>query len=161
VNWELSNLNKGREISFPNLLRSFLHNKFFEPFSIFRRTTTNTNNSQLPFHILSHTFNMFARSVIRATKVATPSQIARVSLPKVARASFTASTKRCTPPEVIAEKEVPQSSYSGGEVQRSTIIVGEDTQSSKVSPLTQNVYNTMPKTMQSLSLMGKTVVVTG
>jgi hypothetical protein len=159
VNWELSNLNKGREISLPNLLRSFLHNKFFEPSSIFRRTTT--NNSQLPFHILSHTCNMFARSVIRATKVATPSQIARASLPKVARASFTASTKRCTPPEVIAEKEVPQSSYSGGEVQRSTIIVGEDAHSSKVSPLTQNVYNTMPKTMQSLSLMGKTVIVTG
>jgi len=53
-----------------------------------------------------------------------------------------------------------QSSYSGGEVQRSTIIVGEEA-SQKVSPLTQNVYNTMPKTMQSLSLMGKTVVVTG
>jgi len=104
---------------------------------------------------------MFARSVIRATKVATPSQIARASLPKVARASFTASTKRCTPPEVIAEKEVPQSSYSGGEVQRSTIIVGEDIANHKVSPLTQNVFNTMPKTMQSLSLMGKTVVVTG
>lgn len=104
---------------------------------------------------------MFARSVIRATKVATPSQIARASLPKVARATFTASTSRRTPPEVIAEKEVPQSSYSGGEVSRSTIIVGEDAASNKVSPLTQNVYNTMPKTMQNLSLMGKTVVVTG
>jgi hypothetical protein len=104
---------------------------------------------------------MFARSVIRATKVATPSQIARASLPKVARATFTASTQRRTPPEVIAEKEVPQSSYSGGEVSRSTIIVGEDAGSHKVSPLTPSVYNTMPKTMQSLSLMGKTVVVTG
>jgi hypothetical protein len=103
---------------------------------------------------------MFARTVFRASKVATPSQIARASLPKVARATFTASTRRCTPPEVIAEKEVMQSSYSGGEVQRSTIIVGEEA-SQKVSPLTQNVYNTMPKTMQSLSLMGKTVVVTG
>jgi hypothetical protein len=104
---------------------------------------------------------MFARSVIRATKAAAPSQIARASLPKVARASFTASTKRCIPPEVIAEKEVLQSSYSGGEVQRSTIIVGEDAGSDRVTPLTKSVYNNMPKTMQSLSLMGKTVVVTG
>jgi hypothetical protein len=104
---------------------------------------------------------MLARSFVRATRVASPSQIARASLPKVARASFTASTKRCTPPEIIAEKEVPQSSYAGGEVQRSTIIVGEDVASGKVAPLTKSVYNAMPKTMQSLSLMGKTVVVTG
>lgn len=33
--------------------------------------------------------------------------------------------------------------------------------SEKVSPLTQSVYNHLPKTMQSLSLMGKTVIVTG
>jgi hypothetical protein len=104
---------------------------------------------------------MFARSVLRATKVATPAQITRASLPKVARATFTASTQRRTPPEIIAEKEVAQSSYSGGEVSRSTIIVGEDAANHKVSPLTHSVYNTMPKTMQSLSLMGKTVIVTG
>jgi hypothetical protein len=103
---------------------------------------------------------MFARSATRATKLVTPSHIARAALPKVSRAPFTQSAKRCTPPEVIAEKEVPQSSYAGGEVQRSTIIVGEDA-NSKVTPLTKTVYNNMPKTMQSLSLMGKTVVVTG
>lgn len=104
---------------------------------------------------------MFARSAIRATKGATSSRVARAALPKVARASLTQSAKRCTPPEVIAEKEVPQSSYAGGEVQRSTIIVGEDSHSGKVTPLTKAVYNNMPKTMQNLSLMGKTVVVTG
>jgi hypothetical protein len=105
---------------------------------------------------------MFARSLVRATKVASPAPIARASMPKVARAAFTATTQRRTPPEIIAEKEVPQSSYSGGEVQRSTLIVGEENVTSeKVSPLTQSVYNNMPKTMQSLSLMGKTVIVTG
>jgi hypothetical protein len=108
---------------------------------------------------------MFARSLVRATKVASPAQIARASMPKVARATFTATTQRRTPPEIIAEREVAQSSYSGGEVQRSTLIVGEEAVISEkveeVSPLTQSVYNNMPKTMQSLSLMGKTVIVTG
>ena len=106
---------------------------------------------------------MFSRSVIRASKAATSAHIARTA-PKVARATFTSSVRRSTPPEVIAEKEVPHSSYDGGEVKRTTIMVGEEESAAHgatVKPLTQAVYNQIPKTMQSLSLMGKTVVVTG
>jgi len=101
---------------------------------------------------------MLSRSVLRATKVAAPA--ARAAWPKAARASFASSTKLRTPPEVIAEKEVPNSSYAGGEVQRSTLIVG-DNGSGKVTPLTQSTFKTLPQTMQKLSLYGKTVVVTG
>lgn len=102
---------------------------------------------------------MFSRSVAHAAKAARPS-FTRATFPKVARASFTVSSKVWAPPEVIAEKEVPTSSYADGGVQRSTIIVGEDA-SSKVTPLTSTMYNNMPATMQRLSLFGKTVLVTG
>lgn len=102
---------------------------------------------------------MFSRSVVRAA-----SKVATASKAPLFRASFSSATtlKR----EVIAEREVPVSTYTDGSVKRSTIIVGDDVAEAekkveKVTPLSRTVYNSMPPTMQKMSVFGKVVIVTG
>ncbi|KAH6679659.1 putative D-arabinitol 2-dehydrogenase [Halenospora varia] len=105
---------------------------------------------------------MFSRSALRSATRAT-----RISTgpPTIARAAFSASTKLSVPPvEVISEKSVKNVSYKHGEAKRSTLIVGEATKADnaeRVVPLSREVYDSMPPSMQKMTIMDKIVIVTG
>lgn len=83
----------------------------------------------------------------------------------VNRAQFTTGRILRREPEYVAEREVPTSSYAGGEVQHSTLKIREDAQQSaagdRVIPLTKAVYNSLPPNLQKMTLFGKVVIVTG
>jgi hypothetical protein len=103
---------------------------------------------------------MFSRSALRVARVAAP------STSRVARATFSAGAKLRNA-EFIGEKEVPAVSFTGGEAQRSTLIV-DKAQSDKKShdaasvvPLSEEVYNNMTPSLQKMTIKGKTVIVTG
>lgn len=111
---------------------------------------------------------MFGRSVIRAaTTAARATPIAQQAVPlvtkvvplvtKATRASFTSGAKLREPVEIISEREVPTSSYAGGEAQHSTIKVKDEV----VVPLTREIYDRMTPSMQKMTLMDKVVMVTG
>lgn len=106
---------------------------------------------------------MLARSVLRAsTRVAvTP------SMSRIARASITTAAKLGADP-FTPQTQVPTSTYTGGEVQRSTLKVSgngiglESTEEiERVTPLSREIYNNMPRNMQKMTLMDKVVIVTG
>jgi len=103
---------------------------------------------------------MFARSVIRAS---TRSGLRALPM-KAARASFITSTKVNADP-LVPQTSIPTSSYSGGEVQRSTVDVGSNHEITEVkeavTPLSQQVYNAMTPSMKKMTLMGKVVIITG
>lgn len=103
---------------------------------------------------------MFARSVIRAGARANMRAIPM----KAARASFITSTKVNADP-LIPQTSIPNSSYSGGAVQRSTVDIGSSPEVAEVKeavvPLSPEVYKSMTPMTQKMTLMGKTVIVTG
>lgn len=106
---------------------------------------------------------MFARSVIRASNRVSCRPVPSVA--KVARVSITTSSKLRADP-FVPQDQIPTSSYAGGEVQRSTLTVGgigneAPTTADRVVPLSQEVYNTLPRNMQKMTLMDKVVVITG
>lgn len=96
---------------------------------------------------------MFARSVIRSASKARSITVIRPA----ARAAFTAGSRLREPVEIIAERNVPTSSYADGEVQRSTLQVRDQ----GVTPLASEIYNVMPPTLKKMTVMGKTIIVTG
>ena len=102
---------------------------------------------------------MFARSALRVARVAAAPSV------KVSRAAFSASTK-LTNAEFVGEKEVPVVTYSHGEAQRSTFKI-DQAQAKKTSspdavhPLTREVYDAMSPSLQKMTVMDKTVIVTG
>lgn len=101
---------------------------------------------------------MFARSALRVSARAVP------SVSKVARATFATTGTKLHADGFKPQREVPVSSYAGGEVQRSTIPVTSSSSppvGDAVTPLTRELYNSMPKNMQKMTLMDKVVVVTG
>ena len=99
---------------------------------------------------------MFARSVLRA------STRAASSASKVVGASFATSAK-LRADGFNPQREVPVSTYAGGEVQRSTITVtsNADAGNDGIKPLTREVFNSMPGNMQKMTLMDKVVIITG
>ncbi|KAF4637197.1 hypothetical protein G7Y89_g869 [Cudoniella acicularis] len=99
---------------------------------------------------------MFSRTALRTT-----ARVARAAggPSKVARAAFTASSKLRV--EVISEKAVKNVTYSDGEAQRSTLIVGESSNVNRVVPLSKEVYKSMTPSMQKMTIMDKVVIVTG
>jgi hypothetical protein len=71
-------------------------------------------------------------------------------------------------PEVIAEREVPTTSYEGGEAIHSTLKISHEAEElaakaevERVIPLTKEVYDSMTPSLQKMTLFGKVVVVTG
>lgn len=102
---------------------------------------------------------MFSRSVIRAAragKVATP------TVSKVSRAGFSAAARLRDPtPDRVAATEVPSTSYTDGHISKSTLSVDQPEITEGGAVLNKATYSQLPKTMKSLSLMDKVVVVTG
>ncbi|TVY18896.1 NADP-dependent mannitol dehydrogenase [Lachnellula arida] len=101
---------------------------------------------------------MFARSALRVARAA-----AAPSVPKVSRAAFSAATKLRNA-EFVGEKEVPVVTFAHGDAQRSTFIVDQAQAKSNpdaVTPLSQEVYDSMPPSLQRMTIKGKTVIVTG
>ena len=104
---------------------------------------------------------MFARSVVRAARAG---KVAAPKFTTVPRATFTQATRLSEPTsEVVAATEVPSTSYVDGHIQRSSISVDQSATSMETSAAVLNkaTYSQLPKTMKSLSLMDKVVVVTG
>ncbi|KAK8136492.1 short chain dehydrogenase [Apiospora sp. TS-2023a] len=122
---------------------------------------------------------MASRSAFRLSRVAAPFVSAPRSraIPIAARA-FTSSASRFNRSDDVQETEIPVSHYSPDakgqasttsdhysipvsreSAQPSPIETGAEDES--VTPLTKQVYSTMPPTMQRMSLMDKLVVVTG
>ena len=103
---------------------------------------------------------MFTRSIVRASsRVAT-----RPVAFKVARASIT-STARAGADAFTPQGQIPTSSYVGGEVKRASLrvtgaIEGVE-EAERVLPLSREVYESMPRNLQKMTLMDKVVVVTG
>jgi hypothetical protein len=111
-------------------------------------------------------------SILRATKSITQGNAA---LFKAARPLST--TSHLYRREVVAEKEIPVSSYTpdgkgpltGSAAQQYSIPVRDDpsinvpggADAEKVVPLTNTVYRHMSPTMQNLSLMDKVAIITG
>jgi hypothetical protein len=112
---------------------------------------------------------MFSRSVVRAASraqrfAATPKAASSV----VMTSRFSTSVMRSKAPEVVAEREVPTTSYSGGEAHHSTLKIRDEDKSSaarpseeRVVPLTRDIYERMTPSMQKMTLFGKVVIVTG
>jgi hypothetical protein len=103
---------------------------------------------------------MFSRPVLRAVRVA---RVARPAFSQAARANLTTGARFREPvPEVVAAHEVPTTTYADGHLERSTLTVDQNLKDTdSLGPLSQNVYNQLPPTMQKMSLMNKVVVVTG
>jgi hypothetical protein len=106
---------------------------------------------------------MLARSVLRASSRVAVAPAAF----KVARASITTAAKLGADP-FTPQAQVPTSAYTSGEVQRSTlnvtgggIAIENNEEADRVAPLSREVYNSMPRNMQKMTLMDKVVVVTG
>jgi hypothetical protein len=114
--------------------------------------------------------------LVRATTVATRGPL----LTRAARPLST--TARLAKREIISEREIPVSSYTpdargsisgsaavdAGEhysipVRRDPVIEVHANQADEhcVQPLTRRVYDSMPPTMQKMSVKGKIVIVTG
>lgn len=81
---------------------------------------------------------------------------------------FSTTTMRRKTPEVVAEREVPTTSYSGGEAHHSTLKIRDEEKAAvakpledRVMPLTRDIYERMTPSMQKMTLFGKVVVVTG
>lgn len=122
---------------------------------------------------------MSSRTAFRLTRVAAPlfsapRATASRAVPIAARA-FQSSAIR-TKSDVVAETEIPVSVYSTdtkGSGQSSSdhysIPVSRENakptpfepEEAAVTPLTQKVYNTMPRTLQKMSVMDKVIIVTG
>lgn len=100
---------------------------------------------------------MFSRQVVRAARV---SRVAAPSFAKVPRASFTAGARLREPvPENVAASEVSAATYTDGHLERATIKVDQTHETH--GPLSKSLYSQLPRTMQSMTLMDKVVVVTG
>lgn len=104
---------------------------------------------------------MFSRSAFRAARSV------RVATPVITRATrqIAISASRPEPvQEIVAATEVKSTSYADGSAEKSTITVdqhGLETTAERSGPLSQSTYNSLPKTIQSMTLMNKVVVVTG
>ncbi|CZR52382.1 related to D-arabinitol 2-dehydrogenase [Phialocephala subalpina] len=100
---------------------------------------------------------MFSRQVVRAARA---SRVAAPSFAKVPRASFTAGARLREPvPENVAASEVSAATYTDGHIERTTIKVDQTPENN--GPLSKSLYSQLPRTMQSMTLMNKVVVVTG
>jgi hypothetical protein len=115
----------------------------------------------------------FRSTVVCATKVATrsPSVFAQAARPL-------STSARLYKREVIAEREIPVSSYTPDArgaingsatpqqysipVRPDPIIEGStEIEEDKVYPLSRAAYERMPPTMQKMTVMGKVVIITG
>lgn len=113
---------------------------------------------------------MFARSVVRAaSKAQAFPAVPKAASSIVMTSRFSTSAQRLkNPPEVVAEREVPTTSYSRGEAHHSTLKVRDDEKlaaakptEERVMPLTRDIYERMTPSMQKMTLFGKVVIVTG
>jgi hypothetical protein len=112
---------------------------------------------------------MFARSVIRAaSKAQALPAIPKAASSVVMTSRFSTSALRRKAPEVVAEREVPTTSYSGGEAHHSTLKIRDEEKlaaakpsEDRVVPLTRDIYERMTPSMQKMTLFGKVVIVTG
>lgn len=103
---------------------------------------------------------MFSRQIVRAARAS------RVAAPvfktTVPRAAFTTGVRAREPvPDVVAAPEVSSTTYTDGHVSQATIQVDQSTAQDSAAPLSKALYAQLPKTMKSMSLMDKVVVVTG
>ena len=122
---------------------------------------------------------MASRSAFRLSRAVAPLVSAPRSraIPIAARA-FTNSACRFSRSDVVQETEIPVSHYSPdakGQASSTSdhysIPVSRESaqptpnepgaEDESITPLTKEVYNTMPPTMQRMSMMDKVVIVTG
>jgi NAD(P)-dependent dehydrogenase (short-subunit alcohol dehydrogenase family) len=118
------------------------------------------------------------RNAIRLTRTAAP--VGRLVAPKTAARAFSATRmNRVSETEhkksVVREKEVPVTRWDQGKgpgAQSRLNVSEKDSQvpydsptpvieGDAIEPLTEEVYNTMPKTLKDMSIFGKNVIVTG
>jgi hypothetical protein len=114
---------------------------------------------------------MFARSVVRAaSKAQAFPAVPKAASSVIMTSRFSTSIQRRKTPEVVAEREVPTTSYSKGEAHHSTLKIrdedklaasSEQVAEERVYPLTQDIYERMTPSMRKMTLFGKVVVVTG
>jgi len=112
---------------------------------------------------------MFSRSIVRAASKAQRFAAApKVASSVVMTSRFSTSAMRSKVPEIVAEREVPTTSYSGGEARHSTLKIRDEDKASaarsseeRVVPLTRDIYERMTPSMQKMTLFGKVVIVTG
>lgn len=124
---------------------------------------------------------MASRSAFRLARAAAPLISApRTSAPRAISAAaraFTKSASRFDRSDVVQETEIPVTSYGAdskgqaGTTEHFSIPVSRENakptpidqghENEEVQPLTKKVYDTMPPTMQKMSIMDKVVIVTG
>lgn len=122
---------------------------------------------------------MSSRTAFRLAKAATPLfSTSRAIAPRAVPATTRAFQKSAirTKSDVVAETEIPVSVYStdskgSGQSSSDHYSIPVSRENAKptpiaveeeaVTPLTQKVYNTLPRTMQKMSIMDKVVIVTG
>lgn len=104
---------------------------------------------------------MFAlrNSALRASKAAVRSSAVK---------QFSVSAGALSKREVIAEKHIPVADYTSKEVKRTAIPVRDDpdievpkVEEQKSRPLTRELYNKLPKSMQKQTVMDKVIIITG
>lgn len=118
-----------------------------------------------------------ARNVLRASRAAAPS--ARLATPNNAVRFFSATRinrvqDTANKKSVVREKEVPVTIYDGpGQGDKSTLNVPESAarvpydspappaDHDAVNPVSKKTYEALPHTMKSMSVYGKTIIVTG
>ncbi|KAH7312306.1 hypothetical protein B0I35DRAFT_52546 [Stachybotrys elegans] len=115
-----------------------------------------------------------ARSALRATRNMAPRMAAPQAAPRyfsATRAAFVSDT--ANKKNVVREKEVPVTVYGSGIGDKSTLQVPADAaqvpfdspappaENDAVEPLTQKVYDAMPRTLRTMSVFGKVIIVTG
>jgi NAD(P)-dependent dehydrogenase (short-subunit alcohol dehydrogenase family) len=118
-----------------------------------------------------------ARNALRLTRVAAPAaRLAASKTPAVrcfsaTRANMVSETDNKK--NVVREKEVPVTVYGAGQGDKQTVRVPEGasqvpfdspvppSEAEVLQPLSQNVYDSMPYTLRSMSVYGKTIIVTG
>jgi NAD(P)-dependent dehydrogenase (short-subunit alcohol dehydrogenase family) len=115
-----------------------------------------------------------ARNALRLSRVAIP----RTATPQTATRFFSATraarvSDTAHKQSVVREKEVPVTVYGHGQGEKQTVHVPEGAaqvpfdspappvENDVVQPLTKKVYETLPQTMKSMSVFGKTIIITG
>lgn len=113
-----------------------------------------------------------ARNTLRLARAATP-RAAPVSARLFSATSANRVTDTPNVKNVVREKEVQATTYGGGQSDHHTIQVPDaagtvpfdspvaPAERDTIQPLAKKVYETMPHTMRSMTIFGKTVIVTG
>lgn len=114
-----------------------------------------------------------ARNALRLTRAAAPSSTPRAAMrcfsaTRVTRVADTANKRN-----VVRETEVPVTNYGAGQGDKQTLQVPPGAANvpfdspvpaaatETIQPLGRKVYDTMPATLKSMSVYGKTIIITG